>query len=1067
MKTLFLCFFSCLCMTLAAQSPVVINGQVTDTAGVPISEATIKAGKRGTVSDLSGRFRLQVSSLQSEISVSHVGYVTLNLKLNGQDSIQCMMTSSSDNDLSDVVVIGMQQQSIRNTVSAVSGIVGKDINNRPVTSVDQLLQGKIAGMNVQVSSGEPGVAPTVVVRGNSTVRTDIGDDPNVQQAQAMSGPLYVIDGIPIDPADISNNAGATGTNFLAGLNINDIESVVVQKDAAATAAWGSRGANGVIYITTRKATSKTPVFGVNAYYGRNSKPQLIPTLTGSAERTAKIDILKEYATDDQLKSLPQLLTDSLNPSFNNATDWQKMFYTSSNVYNVDATMSQAAENVNYRISLGYYNTEGIIRNTGYQRYSVRGNFNFKISPKLNSQLVVGLVKEARQAGRKYQNSDDNTPFSGSSQPTSFYYINEFDQNSYLGESTKLRNLNGNDNYTASMTLNYDIAKGIRYTLQGGANSYVQSKDYFMPSNIDAVAAETGSDATQQSYAESSRGTYATYLFTNSLNLDKDFKTAKGNKHQFNLTLSQQYNTIISSGNSVSGYNTPTNDIQTVTGIPQSDLSGYSYYNKDALLSLVSQLQYNYNGKYLLYGSYRGDASSRFGKNNKWGYFPAAGAAWIVSDENFMKGAKGVIDFLKFRFSWGIAGKNASDFYAPYNQYQISGTYNGTTAIQPSYTNGLTKSDLTWAKSEQKDLGFDLYLFKNRVQINTDFYDKLDKNQFFTFNLPFYTGFESININASDLWVDNRGVDITINTHNLAPSSELQWNSQLVLTFQKNRIAKLPNNNRTFVIDDYASGVSRIYAVGQPIYEMYQMDYQGVYNHQDEIPYNPLTGNVITYFKGYYPVQVGYPKWRDANGDGDVWTGEDNGDQYGDRVPTGDPNPKFFGGFTNDFTYKNFTLTIASVFTFKRTVVNTFWQQQMDAMGGNLKNFAKNRLPDLSEVNYWTPAKAEDPNYKASFPSISPYNAYFYQFFPFSDMFNVDGSYFKIKQVVLNYLLPQKFTERLKVNHINAYAMMYNVLILKNKKNTMPDPEAVDQLGIYTGGLYPQAKTFTVGLNIEF
>jgi hypothetical protein len=161
------------------------------------------------------------------------------------------------------------------------------------------------------------------------------------------------------------------------------------------------------------------------------------------------------------------------------------------------------------------------------------------------------------------------------------------------------------------------------------------------------------------------------------------------------------------------------------------------------------------------------------------------------------------------------------------------------------------------------------------------------------------------------------------------------------------------------------------------------------------------------------------------------------------------------------------LTIASVFTFKRTVVNTFWQQQMDAMGGNLKNFAKNRLPDLSEVNYWTPAKAEDPNYKASFPSISPYNAYFYQFFPFSDMFNVDGSYFKIKQVVLNYLLPQKFTERLKVNHINAYAMMYNVLILKNKKNTMPDPEAVDQLGIYTGGLYPQAKTFTVGLNIEF
>ncbi|WP_162923490.1 SusC/RagA family TonB-linked outer membrane protein [Arachidicoccus soli] len=1065
-------FLTCLiifyCIKVSAQQRIEVTGIVKDTTGKTMSGVSIKTEGGGAISDDNGKFTVFVKSLQSEITATYIGYVTLRIKLNGHKDISIILTPNTKSDLQDVVVIGMQQQSMRTTVSSISGIVSKDIENRPVASVDVLLQGRIAGLNVQVSSGEPGVAPTVVVRGNSTVNTSIGDNANVQQAQAMSGPLYVIDGIPIDPADIANNAGATGTNFLAGLNVNDIESVQVQKDAAATAAWGSRGANGVIYITTKKGTSKVPVFGVNVYYGVNQKPKLIPTLTGSAEREAKLNIINQYATTAaQLAALPHLLTDSLNPSFNNATDWQGLFYQAAPITNIDATMSAASEDYNYRLSMGYYNTQGIIRNTGYQRYSLRGNFGFKISPKLNSQLVLAMVKENRQAGQKYQNSDANTPFSGSSQPTSFYYVNGFDSSGFLGISSKLRNINLNDNYQASMTTNYDILPGLRYTLQGGANVYVTSKDYFQPSNVDVVGALTGGNPSQPSYAESDRGTYSTYLVTNTLNYNKEFKTKAGNSHNLNLTASQQYTSLVSSGNTASGYNTPTNDIKTVTGIPQSDLSGSSYYQKDALLSLIGQIQYNYNQRYLLYGSYRADASSRFGNNNKWGYFPAVGIGWIVSDEKFMSGIKNTVNFFKLRFSMGSSGKNAYQFYPTFNEYNLSGTYNGTQAVQPSYTNGLTKNNLTWAKSVQKDLGFDLQMFNNRVILNTDFYDKLDKNQFFNFTLPFFTGYNSVYYNAKDLWVDNRGIDITLNTHNLSPKSAIQWNSQLVLTFQKNLIAKLPNNNRTFVIDDYNSGVSRVYAVGQPIYEMFQMHYEGVYNNQSEIPFNPLTGNPITYFKGYYPVKPGYPKWKDANGDGDVWSDEDNGDQYGDRIPTGDPNPKFVGGFSNDFTYKNFTLTISSVFTFKRTVVNTFFQQQLDGIAGSVNNLASHRLPDLSGLNYWTPEKAQDPNYKANFPSISPYSPYFYQFLPFTDMFNVDGSYFKVKNIILNYVLPSKFTNKLKIKHINVYAMMYNVLILKNKNNTMPDPEAVDQLGVYDGGLYPQAKTYTVGLNIQF
>jgi hypothetical protein len=487
------------------------------------------------------------------------------------------------------------------------------------------------------------------------------------------------------------------------------------------------------------------------------------------------------------------------------------------------------------------------------------------------------------------------------------------------------------------------------------------------------------------------------------------------------------------------------------------------------LSFIGQLQYDYNGKYLLYGSYRGDASSRFGSNSKWGYFPAMGVGWIASDEKFMSKIKNVVNFLKFRFSYGVSGTLASDFYAPYNSYVISGTYDGQQAVQPSYNNGLTKNNLSWARSLQKNLGVELNMLNSHINIVAEFYDKLDKDGIYDFSLPFFTGYSSINFNAHDLWVDNRGVDLTLNTKNLSPQSKLQWNSTLILTFNKNRIARLPNNNRTFAADDWY-GISRIYQVGQPIYEYFQMHYQGVYNRLSEIPFNPLTGNRITYFKGNHRVQPGDPIWMDANGDGDVWSDEDNGDQFGDRIPTGDPNPKFTGGFTNDFSYKNFSLSIVSVFTWKRTVVNTFFQEQLDGIGGNINNLAKNRLPDLSGLDYWTPAKANDPknpDYKASFPSVTPFGGYFYQFFPFSDMFNVDGSYFKVKYVTLSYLLPKSFTDRLKLKRASLSAQMTNVFTIKNKHNTMPDPELVDQFGVYSGNIYPQPQVFTFGIDIQF
>ncbi|MEO6818484.1 MAG: SusC/RagA family TonB-linked outer membrane protein [Ginsengibacter sp.] len=1056
------------CGTLYAQQNV--TGTVKDIQGNPLDGASVqfKGSKSGTSTSNEGKFSLAFPQgvQKASLIITSVGMTRQELSVIPGQHVSVVLSAKAPNNLDNVVIVGVQSQTRRKTTSAISTVLAKDIQYLPSPSIDNLLQGRVAGLNVQITSGEPGTSPTLVVRGNGRLSQNIGDG-NVALAHALSGPLYVIDGIPTNPEDISNSIDATGSDFLAGINIGDIESVDVQKDAAATAAWGSRGANGVVYIKTKRGTSKVPEFRVNVYSGITQIPTLLQTSTGAAEREQKMAIINQYATPAQLANLPQLLTDLYNPSFNNATNWQGLFYRTGTINNVDASMSAASENVNYRVSMNYYDEKGIIKSFGYKRYALRGNFNFTISPKLNSQFIIALSKSDRQRGAKfYGNSDQNTPVSGSQQPSSLYKVTGFDSGNFLGLAGKLRNKNIDDYYSASLIVNYQIAKPLRYSFQGGANITSSSRDYFSPSNIDQISFSQGNSV--PSYAQSDKGTYNTYFISNSLNYSKSLET---NKHvnNFALTVSQQFNADVSNNSSVGGSNGPSNNIQVVNGIPQADLFGSSDYASDGLLSFTGQLQYDLDNKYLLYGSYRGDASSRFGANTKWGYFPAAGIGWIVTEEKFMNNLKNVVSYLKVRGSYGVSGTQSDRFYAPYNSYNVPGTYDGGQVVQPSYTNGLTKNNLTWTNTAQKDIGVDMQLFGSRVSLTVDAYEKLDKNGYFNFALPFYVGYESIDFNARDLWINNKGIDVTLSTKNLSPRSKFQWNMDVTISHNTNLIAKLPNNNRTFVVDD-GYGVSRIYAVGQPLYEMFQLKYMGVYNKESEIPFDPNTGQKITYYKGNHTVVPGDPIWLDVNKIGDVWPDENNGNQYGDRTTTGDPNPKFTGGWSNTFTYKNFSLNVLSIFTWKRTIINTFFQQQIyNISGGNPSNvstFAQYRLPDLSGVNYWTPQKAKgDPNYKADFPSINPFDDSYFQNYPFTSLYNQDGSYFKVKTVSLSYMFPRKILDRLKLKGIRVYSIAENLLTIKNAN--LPNPEAVDQLGIYSGGLYPTPIRLTFGADIQF
>jgi len=1029
-----------------------ISGRVLDETGQPLIAASVRElGVTGNAvqTNSKGEFNMSVAGAESSIVVSFIGYNSQTIKVGSEKSFTIKM-QPNETILKDAVIIGYQKQSLRKTTSAVQMITGKQIENLPAPSFESLLQGRVAGVNIQNFTGEPGARNTFTIRGNTTISTDLNSE--IDLANTLSSPLYIIDGIPISITDLAGS-NATGSNAIAGINVNDIESIVVQKDAAATAVWGSRGANGVIVIKTKKGLSGSPIVRLSYYTGVTQRPELQRTVAGAEERRQKMGLINEYGTFAQLANIPQMLTDSLNPSYNNATDWQDLFYKSGRVSNYDVNISAGTDIMNYRLSVNYYDEDGIVRNTGFNRYSMRGNFDFKLSPKATSNLVVSASRMNRKRGLG-RGIDQIVPISASSMPASFVKLADADYDFYYGQYDKLRDDNQTDQISFYSQTDVDLFKGFRYSLQGSVSALLDNRDRFQPKELDANGV---------SFAESDHNINSSYYLANVLSYNKSFDEGK---HNLNLVGIQSFDFTNVKRTYAYGSNIPTDDIHVVQGSPQRDVFGSSNLKKSAMLSFTGQLSYDYLGRYLLSASYRTDASSRFGKDTKWGSFPAVSVGWIASDETFLKDVKWLSQ-LKLRGSYGLSGTQPTDFYAPFNVWDTpQTTYDGSSVAMPSFKKPLTLPNLTWNKSSQGNIGADIYLFDNRLNVTVDFYRKETKNPIFEFDFPFYTGYTKLSYNVP-MNILNEGMDLSIQTRNLGKESPLQWTTNLNLGYNKNRIGSLPFGNRSFSMSSRDFNQNLLFTVGSPIYGWSQMLYQGVYNQLTDIPVNPITGKVLTYFKGNYAGKAGFPNWKDVNGDYDVWSDEDKGAQDGDLVPTGDPNPRFTGGIYNEFTWKRFSLGVLGIFTFKRDIINTFLSNEYANVFnfGGIANFANSRLPDLSKVDYWTPTKALDPNYKAAFPSLSPYSDNFYQFLPFSTMWNEKGDYFKIKTITVGYQLDPKLVGRLGLKGVRVYGIMDNIMTFQS--SNVPDAELVTPQGEYSGGSYPLPKKVTLGLEVTF
>lgn len=1054
---LLFCLFGSVLYLSAQQSEKTLHGIVQDAKGNLIGGATVRevGGTATTSTDDKGNYTLRVSSKAIKLEISHVGFKTIVIDAKDE---AVLYLNDSNSALDDVVVVGYQTVSRRKNTAAVSTISGKEIENLPAASFDQLLQGRLSGVNVQNYSGEPGGSPTVAVRGNSKIGT------TYDQFNAVSSPLYVVDGVPQPTESYTSSDVGTGTNYLGGVNPNDIESIDVLKDAAAAAIYGSRGANGVILIKTKKGVTGEPRINMDGYVGITQRPELRDVDLGTAERRAKMALLSQSLTYANQRNLPLMLTDSLNPAYNGNTDYQGMYYRTGIITNTDLGMSGGANNTTYRFNANYYDEQGVVKATGFKRYSMRLNLMSKaLKGKITFNPLIAFSRMDRDRGTG--SSTNPISLAAGSMPSSLFNLSEDKQAYLLGAYDANLDKNTNNQFTFNLNIGVNFNSFLKFTSQT-AYLYNTSRRDWSRTNV----LNSGSGNSSSSFADNESNVSTSNYLT--------FTKIYG-KHNINLIGGQDVLYDVYQRTNVYGYGGVSDAIQTVTGYNQSkiltssdgSLSGYSDYQSYGILSYYSRLAYDYDGKYLLSASFRSDGSSRFGKDSKWGTFPSVSLGWLISEEDFFKNWGKSITLLKVRGSVGNTGSLSSvGNYQQYNLYSVNAggyegnysatSYNGVTSVMPNFSSGVAQPELSWERSTQMNLGVDAEIQNGKYTMSVDLWNKDNKDQMFSINLPVTTGYSTALTNA--IGVRNTGLDFTFAANPLSESSPLKWFSRLNVSYSKSKIMYLPNGGRDILVNAaYTQWYkSHILSVGAPVNAFYLYKTLGVFASDADVPVNPLTGDKLSV--GTSPFEAGEFHLADLDGDYKIDPFVDGINP--DKMPIGDPNPKFTGGWTNNFTYKSWTLGLFFTYTFGRDVLDLYKGNLFNTFsgwGGNaVSGLAQYALPALGAYNIWT--KDGDQAEYAKL-DLGTYRYYYRQDQTF---FLTKGDYVRLKSLSLSYNFPAPKLQKMGIQKFRLFAVIDNLLRWQRSKD-LPDAEAVNAYGEYDGNGYPIPKKMTFGLEINF
>lgn len=991
-----------------------IRGQVTDENNAPLPGVNIIVQNTtiGTVTDIDGNYRLNVPDDAVTLVFTSVGYTREEVDINNRNVINISMVPDVQS-LSEVVVVGYGTVKKSDLTGSVTSLKAEDINRGVNTSMDQLLKGRAAGVNVVQNSSEPGGGVSISIRGASSIN-------------AGTGPLYVIDGLPIDNSALTGGSGGgypdirTPTNPLSSINPSDIESIEILKDASATAIYGSRGANGVILITTKKGRKGEMEINYDGYVGVQNVIKKLDLLTPQEYQTVLNDLI------DNGGGLPeQRVTEIVD----GGTDWQEeIFRTNAPVQNHNFSFSGGSERTKYFASLNYFNQQGVVVSSAFRRYSGRLNLESEFSDKFsiglnlntsynNNDLVPAQsfgVNENNGTLYAAYNFDPTLPVKDENGD---YVISEF-----ISIDNPLALAYGKnamvETYRTFATIfgNYQVLPSLSFRLNVGTDVTNQRKDIYVNRLTKDGLANNGIATILQDLNSN-------YLVEGTATYDKTIDI-----HHLNVLAGITAQKFTRSSTNMNGSNFPSD----ATGTFNVGLGDPTQYNigsfkaTNGLQSYIGRVNYSLLDKYLLTATLRIDGSSRFGENNKFGYFPSAAFAWKLKEEPFMAGIE-PISTLKFRASWGQTGNQEIGNYLSLTTFG-----QGPTAVfddqQVSTTDPsrLANPDLKWETTEQWDIGFDFGFIKDRIYGSVDYYNKSTFDMLLALPVPTSTGYTSRLTNVGS--IRNTGFELTINSVNV--EGDFSWNTNFNIATVNNEVTDLGGIPRIVAGNAGFTSQLRIIEEGKTLNSFYGYQIDGIWQEGDN--FEQTTD----------PVQPGALKFRDINGDSTV-----NAD---DRMILGNSFPDVTVGFGNNFTYKGLSLYVfiegvKGISMLNNNLVDSYFPI----------NFRRNKFAE-PYLNRWTP---ENPsNVYPSF--INPtaqgqkqVNSYTVQ----------DASYLRLRTISLSYNLPQ-FSNFIRTAQI--YFTADNLITITNYDGMDP---AVNPNGNFDIRIdynaYPTTTNFLVGVKL--
>ncbi len=982
--------------TIMAQK-ISVTGKVTDASnGLPLFGVSIgiTGTSSGTISDVAGQFTIQAPSKVSVLVFTSVGYTPQQIVVGENTQLNITMVPEMT-QLEQIVVVGYGTQRKKDLTGSIALVSTREIKSLALPSVGDALQGRAAGVQV-ISSGTPGTDATIRIRGVGTINNN--------------NPLLVIDGVPV----------SSGLNTL---NMNDVETMQVLKDASATAIYGSRGANGVVIITTKRGKADQSHLAFNYFFGMQKATHVVDMLNAGEFAALHNEIMANAGQ-------PQNPAYADPASLGEGTDWLGEMFDPAPMQNFSLSYSGGNEKTNVYVSGNYLTQDGVVTNTGYKKLTLQFNSDTKIFDKLKFGNSLTLNNDNKTSGNySIRNAmlalptqplyQENGNYSGPIQQPMW----DGDIVNPIGLANTVDNSTLGYNLIGSLYGEYEIIKNLKIKSTLGLqanfwNSRTWAPDYHWNSSIN-----------ENSYLYERYNKNLTWLWDNMITYEKAI-----DKHNIALMAgmsAQENESHYLNGSKISFASNLTQQMDNGTLQPTLGGSTYSW----SLLSYIGRANYNYNGKYLATATVRYDGSSRFGEGNKWGLFPSGSLAWRISEEEFMKSLT-FLNSMKVRAGYGVTGNQEIGDYSFASALQtIRYNFNNSivNAVVPQM---MPNPNVQWEEQRQANIGFDASMFNSRIEVTVDAYIKNTDNMLVPMSVPVSTGYSDVYvpyINAGEM--ENKGIEFTIDSRNLV--GNFTWNTSFNFSYNHNVVKSL---NDTVPMTSGSIGLNYNLALiqaGHPVNEFYGFIIDGIFQTQSEVDNHAVQvpGN-----DPYSRTSAGDIKFRDLNNDGII--------NDLDRAFTGNPNPSFIFALNNSFAYKGFDLSVflQGVAGNKIFNANRLYTEAM-SVAQNQTTATLDRWTGEGTSNSMPRAVFNDPN-KNTRPS---------------DRYVEDGSYLRIKNLTLGYTLPTEWIKKAHFSSVRVYASGLNIHTFT--KYTGFDPE-VGTSGI-DNNVYPVTATYSFGINLGF